>query len=168
MRPEWLDPPLDVNGLNINQTYNYLYSVYNQTLSDIDNIVVDGKHVSIDRSKSEEDPEYERAFIHFITRKRGEGRKAIRSYDEERARKIHWIKPLLLHYRDEAVKSFWAKGPKENSLYIWLEEFDYLLVLKDVKSARYNGFRMVITAYSVDPETKQSLYKKYRNAISIL
>ncbi len=165
MRPEWLDPPLDVNGLNINQTYNYLYSVYNQTLSDIDNIVVDGKHVSIDRSKSEEDPEYERAFIHFITRKRGEGRKAIRSYDEERARKIHWIKPLLLHYRDEAVKSFWSKGPKENSLYIWLEEFDYLLVLKDVKSARYNGFRMVITAYS---ETKQSLYKKYRNAISIL
>ncbi len=168
MRPEWLDPPLDVNGLNINQTYDYLYSVYNQTLSDIDNIVVDGKHVSIDRSKSEEDPEYERAFIHFITRKRGEGRKAIRSYDEERARKIHWIKPLLLHYRDGAVKSFWAKGPKENSLYIWLEEFDYLLVLKDVKSARYNGFRMVITAYSVDSETKQSLYKKYRNAISIL
>lgn len=168
MRPEWLDPPLDVNGLNINQTYDYLYSVYNQTLSDIDNIVVDGKHVSIDRSKSEEDPEYERAFIHFITRKRGEERKAIRSYDEERARKIHWIKPLLLHYRDGAVKSFWAKGPKENSLYIWLEEFDYLLVLKDVKSARYNGFRMVITAYSVDSETKQSLYKKYRNAISIL
>lgn len=168
MLPDWLESPLNVDGLNINQTYDFLYSVYNQTLSNIDKIIVDGKNITIDRGESKESPGYERAFIHFITRSRGKGPNAIRSYDEARAIKIHWIKPLLIHYKDEMVKSFWAKGPKENSLYIWLEDFDYLLILKDIKSKKFNELRMVVTAYSVDPEMKQSLRKKYLNAIKIL
>ena len=164
MLPDWLSPPLEISGANIEETYQKLYEVYLKIVSELDTIVVDGKHVVFDRNPDAVMPQFEGAFMHFVTRGAG----SVRVYDEARASKIHWIVPLLKHYEDEDVKSFWCQGPKVNTLYIWLEEYNYVLILKDMKSAKFSETRMVVTAFSVDSDYRKSLRKKYQRAKKIL
>lgn len=164
MRPDWLPRELELNNSSLQEDYNCLHEIFLRDLSNLDGIIVDGKSVYIDRGKDEIYPEYERGFLHFVTRRNGDAR----PIDYERAKKLNWVLPVLKHYMEPEVKAFWSVGPKDEGLYLWLEEYDFLIILKDWKGSKNNGTRIVVTSYSVDGSYRRSLEKRFRDSYKVL
>lgn len=164
MRPEWLPKELEINTSSLQEDYRLLHEVFVRDLSDLSSVKIDGKGVFIDRSKDNFYPEYERGFLHFVTR----GKKDCRVIDYSRAKKLNWILPVLLHYREPEIKAFWSKGPKDESLYLWLEEFDFLIILKNWKSSKNRETRILVTSYSVDSQYRHVLKKRFQKADKVL
>lgn len=164
MRPEWLPEELCLNNSSLQEDYDFLHDIFIRDFSNIEDIVVDSKGVYIDRGRDVQYPEYERGFLHFVTRVNG----SERPIDYERAKKLNWVLPVLKHYMEPEVKAFWSLGPKDKSLYLWLEDFDFLIVLKDWKSNKNRKTRIVVTSYSVDDSYRRVLRKRYKNAYRIL
>lgn len=163
MLPDWLEPELTLNG-NLDENYSYLHQVFMRDLSNLDGIIVDGKSVFIDMGKDKTMPQYERSFLHFVTRTCGD----IRAIDFKRACKLHWVRKVLEHYTMPEVTAFWHMGPKGPVLYLWLEDHDFLLILKDQKSRAYKESRIMVTAYNVDPEYRRVLNNRLRSAMKVL
>lgn len=163
MLPDWLDPELPLKG-TLDENYSCLYEIFVRDLSNLEGIIVDGKSVCIDMGKDEAMPKYERSFLHFVTRTRGD----IRSIDFDRARKLHWVRKVLEHYTAPEVTAFWHLGPQCPVLYLWLEEHDFILILKDQRSRAYKDSRIMVTAYSVDPEYRRTLNNRLKSALKVL
>ena len=163
MLPNWLDRELPLNG-TLDEVYKYLHRIFIRDLGNLSGITVDGKGVCIDMGRDNDMPQYERAFMHFITRTCGD----IRSIDFERARKLHWVRRVLEHYTEPEVAAFWHIGPKGPVLYLWLEDYDFVLILKDQKGKRHRNLRIMVTAYSVDSEYRRILQRRLGCASKIL
>lgn len=163
MRPDWLPRELNIRS-SIHDDYRYFHEIFVRDLSDLSDIKIDGKGVYIDRGKDNFRPEYERGFMHFVTR----GEKDNRIIDYARARKLNWILPVLTHYKEPEVKAFWSKGPRDRSLYLWLEDFDFLIILKDWKGSKNRGTRVIVTSYSVDKSYRKVLRKRFSESDKIL
>lgn len=164
MKPSWLPRELVLNGSSAQEDYRFLHEIFMRDLFDLEGILVDGKGVYIDRGKDSFYPEYERGFIHFVTRTNG----SERSIDYERAKKLNWVLPVLKHYMEPEVKAFWSIGPKDKSLYLWLEDYDFLVILKEWKSNKNRGTRIVVTAYSVDASYRRTLRRRFENSHKVL
>jgi hypothetical protein len=155
MLPDWLEPELVLNG-TLSDNYRDLYAIYQNTLSNLSAVKVDGKTVIVDTHKDKVDRQYECSFIHFVSKDAG----GVRSIDFDRAKKIHWIRPILENYLDSEVKSFWHDHPNGSALYLWLHNYDFLLVLKTFNSSKH----ILVTAHHVLPYKKRQLRRQYDNS----
>jgi hypothetical protein len=162
MLPDWLSAPLTLNG-TLSQDYEKLYRVFQTDLFH-QSLEVEGIPIIINPALDPDMPQYERGFTHLVTREDASG---LRSIDHERATRLHWVAPLITHYKDPAVRSFWSPSPRRGErLYIWLYEHDYVLVLNWTSSSQNR--KILLTAYHVDRHRRVQFQRYYENATRIL
>ncbi len=115
-------------------------------------------------------------FWHVITREEEirvrRGRtwqiKKIRKFDKNRAKRIRWIKHLILNFNDTAnnILSFFytkTKGVNRGKLrlYIWAKEHDYIVIIEKLNS----NSSFLVTAFFIDEHYKKSTYQqRYENS----
>lgn len=107
---------------------------------------------------------HEEGFWHLITKENAPG--GDRLLDPPRAERLPWCSPTLQNSKNVEVK-VWNYEEQHGRVrtYVWLENFDYLVILQQRKvGARQAAF--LITAYHVGGDsTRRSLQRKYSNRI---
>lgn len=169
--PEWLPAIVSVDG-NYDEVITFLYSIFKKDFIDNQPCY---KSMPIWHDRQKEDKEqYEEGFWHLVTR---DFRKNVdRLFDPRRAERLPWCSPTINNSNDSSVKAWDHKDQRRTTTYIWLEEFDYVVMLqiKTLKARRDGtGVRasrkvaFLVTAYHVDGESvRRSLQRKYEKRIS--
>ena len=118
-------------------------------------------------------------FWHVITREKEvrtrRGRtwqiKKIRKFDKNRAKRIRWIKHLILNF-DKVNRNILAFFYRETSgqnrgklrLYIWAKDHDYIVILE--KLNRNSSF--LVTAFYIDDNYNKETYQdRYENSCDL-
>jgi len=151
--------PLEPDTEIIDQLYDIFKTDF------IDNpFTVNGKRVKIilQRSNMPGFRQYPETFVHIVTRKSHLSGK--RSFEPERANRIHWIKNILLQVNDTRIKFFKHKD-EEGVLkdHYWYEDYNFIVVLKPLSADT-----LIITSFCVDALEKQAYKRKlveYRNGL---
>ena len=118
-------------------------------------------------------------FWHVITREKEirvrRGRiwqtKKIRKFDKNRAKRIRWIKHLILNFDkvDRNILSFFYRETEgvnrgKLRLYIWAKNHDYIVILE--KLNKNSSF--LVTAFFIDENYKKSSYQtRYENSCNL-
>ena len=97
-------------------------------------------------------------FWHIISEGKVEGN---RTPDLRRCERINWPKPIIINYNDPGILiwelSSKRKGHRDKRVCIWLEKFNYIIVL-----GRRNKYFLLITTYLTDRKhTRKKLRKQY-------
>jgi hypothetical protein len=152
---------LNLNGNWDSDILPLLYSIF---LNDFKHSVPVIEGLSVFHDKRIIDGK-EEGFWHLTSKYEIVDRKAERKervYDHERSKRLPWARCIIDNYKAIEIK-YWdfEEGNRRIRTYIWLEDFDYLVVLEK-KGNRY----WLITAFFVDTNSfKQKLLKKYNNGI---
>lgn len=109
-----------------------------------------------------EDLEVEEIFWHIISRKN----RNHRTFDEERAKRIRWIKHIINDYSKPHIKMFYfCENNGKIRLYLWLYQHDFVVILEKIITKNYTAF--IVTSFYIDNSRKrQSLDKKYTDYIN--
>lgn len=96
------------------------------------------------------------AFEHVVTRQskiRGK-----REFDQQRANRIHWIRPILENLDDDRIWYFEKENEdNENQEYYWYESKNFLVILKPIEPDVF-----LVTSFYVDTEKKKQLKRWYQ------
>lgn len=166
MRPEWLPPKIVLNG-SIQDDYKKLHEIYQNEIAG-EKIKVEGVPVIHNHLLDTTNRPYTYGFTHLIIREVSNRFDRFRSYDPERAEKLSWVVPLLKNYKDQCVSCFWFETPMGavlgESLAIWLEEWDYVLILRWVSIEKEE--KVVVTAHHIDVGNRSYWQRKRRRPTS--
>lgn len=164
MIPEWLPRQLAFSGNDINNDYEKLHKIFKRDFIDSSSVSIDGLVVVVDSSI---DPlssaGYTRGFMHLVTIGVDS-----RSIDYDRASKLPWVRAVLENYLQPEITAFWAPHQKGETLYLWLVDYDFVVILRKQKSVSYINRSIIVTAYHVDRHGKKSLQKTYGKATRVL
>lgn len=157
MIPEWLPPELELTGNSFQADVSKLFSIYQQDFMVAPAPEVDSLPVYVNPHK---DPawsnSYPKGFTHIITR----GEK-IRMIDYDRAKRLPWVRAILDNYKQPEVKAFWDRHPKGDTLYLWLDEMDFVVILRRMRGKNRSA-SIIITAYTLtDGYNKREMKKRY-------
>ena len=72
-----------------------------------------------------------------------------------RAERISWIRPIIEHSDDKALKVWRNKRGRETRVLLWLEELDFLLILREKPQKAF-----LLTAYCIDTEHRRATVRK--------
>jgi len=94
--------------------------------------------------------------------------KKIRKFDKNRAKRIRWIKHLILNFDDTANNIFAffyteTTGANRGKLrfYIWAKDHDYVVILEKLNASS----SFLVTAFFIDEHHKKSVYQtRYENS----
>lgn len=161
MTPDWLPSELTLNG-TIDEDYAQLYAVFQQELASSD-LEIEDVPIIIDLHPDRSMPKFPAGFMHMITRDDGTG---VRTIDYARATKLCWVSAIIRYYKEPEVYAFWRQGPRVESLYLWLEGLDYVVILKWTN--RHKQKHIIVTAHSVDPHRRRDYQRYYAEATRIL
>jgi hypothetical protein len=105
---------------------------------------------------------YPEGFLHIVQRDDFLANR--RTFDHLRAERLPWCRPCIEHDGDTFLKVFsYQEGRGKIRSYIWLEQFDYVVVLEQRTK---QGVFFLITAYHLDGESdRRRLTRKYENRI---
>lgn len=149
MEPEWLPPKVPLHG-SMQEIYDRLHTIYQNEIVG-EHIEIEGVPVLHNNRPDPDFPPYTKGFTHLVTR--GD---TFRAYDPERAARLSWVVPLLQNYKDPNVSCFWFETPQgailNESLAIWLEEWDFILILRWATITRTE--KIIVTAHHVDRGNK--------------
>lgn len=150
--PEWLPGLLSVDPWQ-EDTYETLYRVFDRDLK-VSQPVYDGEVVwffpDVEDGK-------EKIFWHLTSRvENGTGE---RLPDLRRSERLPWVRPMLDQPGQPEVLAWdHEEGDGTVKTYVWLENFDFVVIMKKYP----NGRRRLITSFWVEYEnTKRALEKKY-------
>jgi len=166
VQPEWLPSKVVLNG-SIQDCYKKLHDIYQSEIVS-ENIEIEGVPVIYNNRLDKTNPPYTHGFTHLVTRKVENQNDGFRVYDPNRAERLSWLVPLLKNYKDSCVSCFWFMTPDGailgESLAIWLEEWDYLVVLKWVSIQKTE--KVIATAHHVDMGNRHYWQNKRRRSTS--
>jgi len=166
MRPDWLPDKLSLAG-NMPDLYRSLNAFYQAEIEN-EPIMIEGVPVIHNTFLDPKSPPYTHGFIHLVTREIVDAREKIRVFDPTRAEKLSWVVPILKNYKEPEVSCFWYETPEGvnviESLAIWLEEMDYILILKWENISRTT--KVVVTAHTVDRGNRGYWQRKRRRPTS--
>ncbi len=104
----------------------------------------------------------EACFWHLV--QRGDPFAGDRIPDLRRCERIVWLRPIIENHADPVV-SVWEKHahrghgrPTETRVLIWLEDFDYLIIL-----AERRNVMILVSAYCTDIESQRRKLRKERD-----
>lgn len=165
--PVWLPDKISVNG-DWNYILDCLYNVYSRDFL-IDQLKLNSVSIVVDRTLEDfAGDKYERGFLHLITRIDHAVNQ--RLFDPRRAELLPWCNPIIKNAADGSVKCWlYKEGDGKVQIYLWLEEFDYVIILR--KQYRKKGDEkidvlLLVTAYYVDSNyTKGKLETKFNKRI---
>jgi len=104
----------------------------------------------------------EAAFWHITCRENH--KTGNREMDLRRCKRIPWPRPMIEYSTDTAI-SVWKnerkqpRKPRQTSVLIWLEELDYLVILRERPRVM-----VLVTAYCTDIESLKEKLRKERDA----
>lgn len=84
-----------------------------------------------------------------------------RVLDLRRAERIAWLKAIIEHPDDKSLKIWKEKRKGGARIHIWLQEFDYLVVLGE----RPRGMVLITAVYTDSAHTRRSLNKRWAKSI---
>jgi hypothetical protein len=107
--------------------------------------------------------QYEEGFWHLITRE--DNRTGERLHDPRRAERLPWCGPTIRHHDDPTVTVWdYREAGGNTRTYVWLEQFDYVIILEKTLTRRYGEVAFLVTAYHVDGEDhRKSLRRKFES-----
>jgi hypothetical protein len=102
------------------------------------------------------DGKCEEAFWHLTTK----DQYGDRLFDARRSERLPWCRPTITNSTDAQVTAWkYEEGRSRVRLYLWLEKWDYVIVL-ELRPRRL----FLVTAYHVDGDsTRRSLRRKLQN-----
>jgi|GEM_PF-528634 len=132
--------------------------------------------IHIDNSPDSLKKNKPKIFWHIITRNKEvrvrRGRtwqtKKIRKFDTNRAKRIRWIKYLIVNFdkvENNILSFFYRETEGKNRgklrLYIWAKKYDYIVILEKLnKSSSF-----LVTSFYIDESYKKTSYqKRYENS----
>jgi hypothetical protein len=109
----------------------------------------------------EKEDSRETIFWHLTTREDKES--GVRLPDFRRCERLPWARPMIDNANDPSVFAWdFEEGNGDIKTYVWLKDFDYLIILKKYK----DGQRRLITSFWVEYQNfKEKLLKKYKNRL---
>ena len=156
VKPDWLPDMMSVDG-EWEQILSHLYDIFDRDFRR-GNPCLNEIPVWWDR-RIEQGDIYEEGFWHLISKI--DERTGERLFDPRRAERLPWCSPILSHANDIAVKLWDYKEGKRIRTYVWLENFDYVIILEKRKH-RIGRVAFLITAFYVErPSRRRDLEKKY-------
>ncbi len=158
--PSFLPPLLNLDG-EWADILDRLYRVFSRDFKETQTyhrglkIFYDGKIKDDGQGKEE-------GFWHVVTKK--DENTGERHPDYGRAKRLSWAKPLMESPEISEIKVWQCNtgmGRKRIRTYIWLEKYDYVIILQQNKQTFY-----WVTAYYVDSNGRRGyLRQKYRERI---
>ena len=154
--PAWL-PPMFAVSLWTATTFDALYAVFKTDF--LDSAVSYGPHrvwIFPDQERGKE-----KIFWH-LTEKEDKQLNA-RFADPRRAERLPWSRPMLDNIADPQVMHWdYEEGDKTIKTYVWLKDFDFVIVLKRMPDLS----RRLITSFYVDyANKKRDLERKYKQRL---
>ena len=160
-RPSWLPDIVPVNGI-WEQILARLYRVFDHDFRR-SGCRFGSLPVWWDRRKLQGE-KYEEGFWHLITK--FDHTQGARLLDPRRAERLPWCKPTIQHLMDTAVRVWDYSEGRQVRTYVWLESWDYVIILekRNLRGGREIAF--LITAYHVGGnQTRNKLMRKYRQRV---
>lgn len=160
--PNWLPSIVSVSG-QWSRVLKRLYRIFDRDFRQT-GCYFEGRTVSWNRRRLDASP-YEEGFWHLITKydhSQGE-----RLLDPRRAERLPWCKPTIVNSDDEEVK-VWCYQEARGKIrtYVWLENWDYVIVLENRELHGGRSISFLITAFYVEGNsTRRSLQRKYEKRV---
>lgn len=154
--PVWLPNMFPVDPWT-HDTYDKLYAVFKRDFKDT-KPYYDGCPVwffpNMDGGK-------EVIFWHLTSRK--DKTTGDRYPDLRRSERLPWARPMLDNDNEPEVLGWdYEEGDRSIRTYVWLKDYDYLVIMKKYK----DGARRLITSYYIDyAHKKRKLTKKYHKRL---
>lgn len=80
--------------------------------------------------------------------------------DTERSRRLSWARPMFDNIGDSEILAWdYLEGTGDTKTYIWLKNYDYVIILKKMQ----NGSRRLITAYWVEYQNEVDTFQRKYN-----
>lgn len=154
--PKWLPPLLSVNPWSAG-TFEKLYAVFTHDFKE-SQPVYDGHAVWF---FSDVEDGKEAIFWHLTHR--DDKTAGERMPDFRRCERLPWARPMLDNQGQPEVMAWdYREGDGTIKTYVWLKDYDYLVLMKKYP----DGGRRLITAHYVDYSNKRrKLEKKYEKRI---
>jgi len=156
-RPDWLPSMLSLSG-TWEEILSELYALFDKDFKQSKLNFKD--HIVWWNRRILPGERYEEGFWHLITREdRSTGE---RLPDFRRAERLPWCGPIITHSDDTAAKVWdYREGTGQLRTYIWLEDWDYCVILEKVARGK-KKVALLITAFYVDgPLRRRSLRRKF-------
>ena len=92
-------------------------------------------------------------FVHIVTR---ENKLGYREFDVQRANRVHWIKPILLHVNDSRIFVFDKSHDKTGKpqRYFWYKDKAFVVILRHTHGTHY-----LLTAFCVDAQKERQFLR---------
>lgn len=152
--------PNDFNLLNPSHELQALLTIFNQHFVE-DGVLVDGKKIWVERKKSniKDFYAYPFTFVHVITR---ELEKERRAFDQDRAKRVHWIKPILLNCADDRILVFARTHHKNQALqiYFWHKSLDYVVIVREIDARK-----QLVTGFIVEAQKANQFDRWYKEGV---
>ena len=159
--PAWLPHIVKVDG-RWEHVLPMLYSIFTGDFIKVQR-TFEGREVHWDERKL--DGKYEEGFWHLITKT--DHSSGERLPDFRRAERLPWCGPTISNSTDNAVKVWdYREGNGKILTYLWLELWDYVVILEK-KKQRKGEIAFLVTAYYVSgASTRRNLQRKYGNRVN--
>ena len=153
--PDFLPSILVLNG-TWDKILNCLYTVFEKDFK-LKQTKHEGRIVKYDNRVLPDGHGKEEGFWHVVSKDSKTGNRLV---DYRRAERLPWASPLMENQQRPEIMVFdYQEGPKDKGLrrYIWLEQYNYAVVLQHRKNTYF-----WITAFYIDSEWKrEDLRKRY-------
>lgn len=165
--PSWLPLELSMDNKPIDQILASLYSVFQMDIK-TGNLYFDTTPVGFYPEYEPNERGYEKIFWHLITKMDETTNE--RLIDYPRAKRLPWVKPMIENYRSPLIKAFdyqESNAKKGIRTYIWLETYDFLIVMKRVflKNTRKEVMN-IITSFNLESDSyRKSTLKKWEKRV---
>jgi hypothetical protein len=125
-------------------------------------MMIDGRRLKVNENKSKH-PLFKgksKGFVHLVTRESKYSGK--RNFDNQRANRIHWVKPILENASDNRIKYFERINDDNfNQRFYWFKEKNLIVILREIEPDV-----LLVTSFCVDDMEKrkyQGWYNEFKN-----
>lgn len=159
--PNWLPDIISVSG-EWREVLARLYQIFDRDFRQT-GCKFETLPVWWDRRKL--DSPYEEGFWHLITKFDHDQRE--RLLDPRRAERLPWCKPTTMHSDTPEVKVWdYEAGNSKIRTYVWLENWDYIVILEKRQLRGGRSIAFLITAFHIrGNSTRRKLRRKYEDRI---
>jgi hypothetical protein len=158
IRPAWLPSIVNVGG-EWEHIFKMLYGIFKADFIQMGR-TFEGRQIRWDDRKF--DGMYDEGFWHLITRQDEETGERIPDF--RRAERLPWCGPTISNSGDPVVKVWdYREGNGEIRTYLWLEFWDYVVILKK-RMHRIGEIAFLVTAYHLDGTSRlRNLEQRYKH-----
>lgn len=150
----------DFNLINPSVEMSALLDIFKQHFI-TEGVLLEGQQIWIEQKRSNIQLFYAfpYTFVHVITQELKNGQ---RRFDQARAKRVHWIKPILVNCADARVYVFERLHDKTRKpqIYFWFKQLSYLVILRSL-----NDKKQLVTAFCVEANKARQLERWWKAGV---